>query len=73
MQFHRAICQLPIGIISVGTILHPFIVSDAKLPFVGPLRDGILRNIANRIDDLIARAQIVIIIEFNYRIRTQYA
>lgn len=44
IYFHRRISQIPIGIISLGSILHPDIVSWPKLPFVGPLRNGILRN-----------------------------
>lgn len=40
--FHRKISQIPIGIISLGTILHSDIVSSPKLPFVGPLRRSFL-------------------------------
>lgn len=41
---HRKISQIPIGIISLGTILHSNIVSSPKLPFIGPLRASFLRN-----------------------------
>lgn len=41
---HRKISQIPIGIISLGTILHSDIVSSPKLPFVGPLRRSFLGN-----------------------------
>lgn len=35
---NRKISQIPIGIISLGTFIHPDIVSSPKLPFIGPLR-----------------------------------
>lgn len=41
---HRKISQIPIGIISLGTILHPNIVSSPQLPFIGPLRASFLRK-----------------------------
>lgn len=41
---HRKISQIPIGIISLGTILHSDLVSAPKLPFVGPLRQSFLGN-----------------------------
>lgn len=41
---HRKISRIPIGIISLGTILHSDIVSSPKLPFVGPLRRSFLGN-----------------------------
>lgn len=40
---HRKISQIPIGLISLGSILHPNIVSSPRLPFVGPLRIQFLR------------------------------
>lgn len=39
---HRKISQIPIGIISLGTILHPKIVKSPQLPFIGPLRASFL-------------------------------
>lgn len=39
---NRKISQIPIGIISLGTFIHPDIVSAPKLPFVGPLRQSFL-------------------------------
>lgn len=39
---HRKISQIPVGIISLGTFLHPKIVSSPQLPFVGPLRGSFL-------------------------------
>lgn len=41
---HRKISQIPIGMISLGSILHPKIVYSPRLPFVGPLRIRFLRK-----------------------------
>lgn len=41
---HRKISQIPIGMISLGSILHPKIVSSPHLPFIGPLRIRFLRT-----------------------------
>lgn len=41
---HRKISQIPIGVISLGTFLHPNIVSSPQLPFIGPLRASFLRS-----------------------------
>lgn len=41
---NRKISQIPVGIISIGTFLHPDIISSPKLPFIGPLRNSFLRN-----------------------------
>lgn len=39
---NRKISRVPIGIISLGTFIHPNIVSSPKLPFIGPLRQRFL-------------------------------
>lgn len=44
LNFHRRISQIPIGAISLGSFLHSNIVLHPKLPFIGPLRIGFLRN-----------------------------
>lgn len=41
---HRKISQIPIGMISLGSILHSKIVSSPSLPFIGPLRVRFLRT-----------------------------
>ncbi|XP_055313359.1 ganglioside-induced differentiation-associated protein 1 isoform X2 [Sitodiplosis mosellana] len=51
---NRKICQIPIGIISLGTFIHPDIVSKPKLPFIGPLRRSFLESeeeMLNRLED----------------------
>lgn len=72
VNLHRRISQIPIGVISLGSILHPELVSCPGLPFVGPLRSGILRKLLFDILQPFPVNSSATLFFFNYRIRAQY-